>query len=257
MSGFAGFLGGVGRGMQFGLDMRQRKQDKADREEDRAMRREEMDLRRQEIDSPSTPPFFPGDGGRRRGRSVAGGSGRPYITGDPVAEDMEPHQRAFLNSIAGGESNGAYNVRYSPRGPVTFDGDEHPRIFEPGPHGPSSAAGRYQFTASTWDDEGGGAFTREMQDRRAYSLAQKRYRSTTGRDLDADLRARGLTDDMMDSLTPTWQAFGKNRPSHVATYNDSLRRYSPAPAPAAAPVARSVAPPAPQAWGTVRRLMAA
>lgn len=258
MSGFAGFLGGVGRGMQFGLDMRQRKQDKADREEDRAMRREEMDLRREALNRPGFVPgqIGPGDGGR----SIAGGSGggsAPFITGDPVATDMAPHQRAFLNAVAGGESGGAYNVRYTPQGGVNFEGfDQHPGIFEKGPHGPSSAAGRYQFVKSTWDDEGGGAFTPEAQDRRAWGLATKRYKATTGRDLDADLQARGLTDDMMDSLSPTWAAFGKNRPRHLATYNDSLSRYAPKPAAAApAPVARSVAPPAPESWGTIKKLI--
>ena len=55
---------------------------------------------------------------------------------------QEIRQR-FLNAIAGPESAGRYDVRYTPKGGATFSGyDTHPRIYEPGPKGPSSAAGR-------------------------------------------------------------------------------------------------------------------
>lgn len=159
-----------------------------------------------------------------------------WKTIDPVATDLSGTQRAFLNAIASPESGGDYNVRYGgENGPQQFEGFErHPGIFEKGPEGPSSAAGRYQFTKSTWDDMGGGAFTPEMQDRRAWDLAAKRYKGWSGRDLAGDLEARGLGADIMSALTPTWRGL-KNQKAATAAYDSSLARYNAAPAaPAAA-----------------------
>ena len=97
----------------------------------------------------------------RRNNSAGTSTGRAVRVNDPVADDLPPHARAFLNAISARESGGAYNVRYSPEGGATYDVEsgQHPRIFEKGPEGPSSAAGRYQFTATTWDDTGGGMAT--------------------------------------------------------------------------------------------------
>lgn len=151
--------------------------------------------------------------------------GQPYKTNDPVATDLPPQARAFLNAIAGGESAGQYNIRYTPKGGATFsDLSRHPGILEPGPHGKSSAAGRYQFTQTTWNRLGGGDFSPANQDRRAWQLAQQDYSARTGRNLLADLQAGGLTNSMLSALTPTWQAFKGNRGRHIATYNDSLQR---------------------------------
>ena len=164
--------------------------------------------------------------------TLSGSAGRdsfakPFKTNDPVAEDLAPHQKAFLNSISGGESGGSYNVRYTPRGPAYFnDLSRHPGIMEPGPHGKTSASGRYQFTKTTWDGMGGGDFSPANQDRRAWQLAQRDYGARTGRSLDADLQAGGLTPQIMQALTPTWQAFKGNRARHIATYRDSLGRFS-------------------------------
>lgn len=160
------------------------------------------------------------------GSSGSDKMGKGFRVGDPVAGDLPPHARAMLNAIAGGESGGRYDIRYTPSGGATFSGyDSHPGIMEPGPHGKSSAAGRYQFTKSTWNAMGGGAFSPEMQDRRAWELAQRDYRARTGGNLDADLRERGLTADMMKALAPTWQAFKGNHNRHAATYAESLTRY--------------------------------
>lgn len=152
---------------------------------------------------------------------------KPYRTADPAAADMAPHQRAFLNAIAGGESGGRYNIRYDGGAGTTFDDmSKHPAVFAPTKDGKkSSAAGRYQFTKTTWDALGGGEFSPEAQDRAAWRLATRDYKARTGRDLDADLQRNGLTDDIMGSLTPTWLALGKNRDRHSATYGDSLGRY--------------------------------
>jgi muramidase (phage lysozyme) len=164
--------------------------------------------------------------GLKEGRSVA--------YGDPVADDLQPHQKAFLNAVAAPESGGKYNVRYNGGTPATFTGDEHPNILVPTDTGEkSSAAGRYQFTGTTWDEYGGGKFDPASQDRRAWELAQDRYGTATGRPLDSDLRTKGLTPEMMQVLSPTWQGFKANPGLASDVYNDSLKRYAP-PAPQAA-----------------------
>lgn len=162
-----------------------------------------------------------------RWRSSPGGGGGSRMTvADPVSADMPGYQRAFLNAIALGESGGAYNVRYTPRGGATFeDTGQHPRIFEKGPHGPSSAAGRYQFTATTWDDMGGGEFTPQNQDRKAWELAVRDYGKRTGRDLSADLAKDGLTPQITKALAPTWAAFNSDAGRYINEYNNSYTRY--------------------------------
>lgn len=159
--------------------------------------------------APATPP------------RPAGGS-----LGDPQAKGLSLHQAALLNGIAVGESGGRYTVRYTPEGGADFQGfDDHPRLFAPGPHGPSSAAGRYQVTASTWDDLGGGDFSPAAQDRRALELARQRYGRATERDLDADLQAEGLSDRILDALAPTWAALGSGRERIRSVFDDTLARF--------------------------------
>lgn len=219
MSGFASFARGLAGGVMLGKD--------------RAAERRGTDFVPQDASAPAAPAAAPGG-------EAAGGD---WTLGDPVAEGLSPVQKAFLNSVAVGESGGAWDVRYSPKGAVKFSGDQHPRIFEEGPDGPSSAAGRYQFTATTWDDTGGGAFTRAAQDKRAWDLASKRYSAWSGRDLGADLEARGLGADVLSALTPTWTSF-KNQNRAIKAYNDSLARYSAGGG--AAPAVVSAAPAGPE-----------
>lgn len=247
MSGAAAFLTGFAGGIQ--------------RKQDNALRQDMLDTIAASRPAPITggpkgTDFIPqgGQGGgttpAQSGSTPAQGLHKPYATQDPVAEGLAPHQKAFLNAVAGGESDGRYDIRYTPKGGATFEGfDQHPGIFEEGPHGPSSAAGRYQFTKSTWDEMGGGRFDPSSQDQRAWTLAEKRYLAKTGRSLDADLQSSGLTNDMMGALTPTWQAFGKNQGRHIATYNDSLRRYGAAGGPVQTAAATETAKPAPRPQG--------
>ena len=107
---------------------------------------------------------------------------------------MDPILKRLLEAIAAPESGGRYNVRYTPKGGAEFSGyGQHPRIFEPGPAGPSSAAGKYQITATTYEDLGGGSFTPEAQDEMAARLAVRDYKARTNRDLVADLQSEGLS----------------------------------------------------------------
>jgi len=145
---------------------------------------------------------------------------------DPEASELPLHQKAFLNAISVPESSGRYDVRYTPSGGTRFqETGQHPGIFEPGPSGPSSAAGRYQFTISTWNNMGGGPFTRRNQDVRAWELAQKEYNRLMGRDLDTDLKEQGLTSYMAESLGGVWEGLKDSPLKAVQEYHSSLNRY--------------------------------
>lgn len=191
-------------------------------------------------------PIGGGMSGGASAGSSGGSGGAPMRSSDPVATDLAPHQRAFLNAISDGESGGKYNVRYTPGGGAEFsDLSRHPGIMERTADGKmSSAAGRYQFTKSTWNGLGGGDFSPENQDRRAWQLAQSDYKMRTGGDLDSDLQKGGLTPQIMKALQPTWTSFGANGSKHIDAYNNSLGRYSssgqPQNAPSPAPESKSI-----------------
>jgi muramidase (phage lysozyme) len=148
-----------------------------------------------------------GDGGG--GTAGAGGAGGGREVASMTADStLPPEARGLLDTIAGPESAGAYNIRYTPKGGATFDSyDTHPRIAEPGPQGPSTAAGRYQIVASTYDPlaekYGFKDFKPETQDQAAWHLAQDTYRQKTGGDLLADLQA-GKTQQVQSALSGQW-----------------------------------------------------
>ena len=133
---------------------------------------------------------------------------------DVVAAGLLPHERGMLNAIASPESGGRYNVRYdgSANGAEFDDFSQHPGIMVQRPDGRfSSAAGRYQFTLTTWKEVsrelGLTDFSPESQDRAALHLARKIYNRQAGpgeltfdqvlqsgnRDLIASMK-NGLTD---------------------------------------------------------------
>lgn len=146
------------------------------------------------------------------------GTVNPPTGEDVVAAGLDPVARTMLNIISGPESGGKYNVRYSPEGAKTFsDFSKHPEIFEAGPDGPSSAAGRYQFTATTWKDAVALAaaqgvvitdFSEEAQDRVGAIWLPHIYKKRSGgRDLYADL-ASGNFDTIANVrkvLVPEWR----------------------------------------------------
>lgn len=110
------------------------------------------------------------------------------------ARYISPQGRALLDTIAGPESAGKYNVIY---GGQTFDDySRHPGVFVPITSGPnagsrSSAAGRYQFLGDTWADVATrhnlADFSPANQDYGAYQYAKEQYAAQTGGDLDAVL----------------------------------------------------------------------
>jgi muramidase (phage lysozyme) len=178
---------------------------------------------------------------------------------NPVAQGLHPHEVALLNAIAARESAGRYDVRFSPRGPQRFQGfDQHPGIYEQGPAGPSSAAGRYQFVKKTWDGlpaevRGDGTFSPENQDRAALWLARRDYRARTGQDLDQVLQTDGFTQSVAQTLKPTWAGLGGGFQKIDTAYRDGVNNPT-AGLLAAAPAQQTPAMPAPQAPDKMKQL---
>jgi muramidase (phage lysozyme) len=178
-----------------------------------------------------------------------GASPTALASADPVAPGLAPYQKAFLNTLAGGESGGKYNIRYdgTPTGAPIADLSQHPNVLVPTSGGQkSSAAGRYMFTGSTWNDTGGGDFSPANQDTRAWALAADRYKQNTGGDLATDLQKGGMTPGIMNALGSTWTSLNTNRPQRISDYNASMARYGAQPA-----VTPAAAPAQPPAFGSV------
>jgi muramidase (phage lysozyme) len=167
---------------------------------------------------------FPNQVGSEATSGIIDSNGRVIST---ASINMSPQERALLDTIAHGESPN-YNTIVD--GATFGDFSDHPRQFGT-VHTDSTAAGRYQFTKTTWDgtvaeynkrypDNKITDFSPENQDRAALYLAQKDYRSRTGRDLQADLNSppenfgellkAGLGGGPFAGRKPsdtTWQAF--------------------------------------------------
>lgn len=157
------------------------------------------------------------------GGTVAGRlqtSGGVVRSDGPVAAGLSPTATGFLQALSGPESNGEYNVLFSPRGRRHFsDFSQHPNdpaIIESGPNAgrTSSAAGRYQFLKSTWDtvaaQYGFEDFSPENQDRAAWLHANDVYASLTGKNLAVVLQSGNFAAiaEARRLLTGTWEGLG-------------------------------------------------
>jgi muramidase (phage lysozyme) len=128
--------------------------------------------------------------------------------------------RALLDHIAGPESGGRYDVRY---GGKWFQGyGDHPRVAEPITSGPdagnvSTATGRYQFIAPTWDAQkqklGLADFSPANQDAAAWDLAQTEYKTKTGKDLLGVLKSgdQAAIADVPRQLSGQWSSLPGGR----------------------------------------------
>ncbi|WP_117195125.1 glycoside hydrolase family 24 protein [Rhizobium terrae] len=163
-------------------------------------------------------------------------SSSPVAYGD---NGLPPYATALLETIAGPESNGNYDVIYG--GSRFRDYSDHPRQAIPIRSGPnvgktSSAAGKYQFIGSTWDDQakklGLTDFSPASQDEAAWNLARETYHRKTGQDLDTVLQSDDpeAIANVGRVLNTTWTSLpggieaGTNTSRFVSAYNANLER---------------------------------
>ena len=154
---------------------------------------------------------------------------------DTVIDTSLPTEvKAFLDTIAMYESpdydvivgQGMYGA------PARFtDYSQHPNVIGMRTvEGPSTAAGRYQFVFSTWQDlqrQYPGQFkdfSPATQDRAAWRYAQDVYKQRTGKDLFEALRS-GNIKDVQQRLRKIWIGFGLDK-DVAGTYAKALKRYN-------------------------------
>lgn len=149
-------------------------------------------------------------------------------SGGIASTDMDNVQRGFLDTLAGPESGGHYDIK---NGGSSFDDfSKFPEGIGPG--GTSSAAGRYQITKGTWDELQKkypgvlGDFSPKNQDAAAWLLARDRYSTeTNGGDLEDDLRS-GKTAKVASALKNTWPSLpgGSQSGQTQQNFDNAIRR---------------------------------
>jgi len=189
------------------------------------------------------------------GATPSSGS-EPAVSSITADATLPREARALLDSIAGPESSGAYNIRYDGGPGATFDDfSAHPQVKVPITSGPykgqtSDAAGRYQFLSSTFNpiaqEKGLQDFSPVSQDQAAWTLAQQTYQDKTGRPLLDDLH-EGRTQDVASALGGQWPTIGKA----MKSYQANLAKYSPDSGAATGQEADSSLPPVPDFTGAM------
>ena len=172
------------------------------------------------LDEAAYPGTVPG-ALKREGRVVKS------ATMQPVAAGLPAPANAFLSMLLEKESDGEYNVMYSPQGGGRryFDSfAKHPNlkaIITEGPEKgrPSTAAGGYGFLYNTWqevvEDLRVEDFSPENQDRGAWYIAKKRYAQLTdGQNLEVVFRSGNpvAIEKARKLLLPTWPSLAKFTP---------------------------------------------
>lgn len=159
--------------------------------------------------------------------------------------------KAWLDTIAGPESAGAYDTLYG--GTKFADFSDHPGANIPIISGPnkgktSSAAGKYQFLAPTWEEQQAKLklpdFSPASQDAAAWNLAQETYKAKTGKDLRQALESAddaGIV-EIARLLSGTWTSLpggieqGIDDQGFVSKYRQNLQSGQGQPATARQPV---------------------
>lgn len=157
-----------------------------------------------------------------------------------MSSDIPPEGQKLLNAISRTESGGAYNAivgsgKYG--APATFsDYSDHPRIKgvgltkaggewlhvnDPRQRDFSTAAGKYQITARTWDALRARYpdltdFSPKNQDKAAWYLAQEDYKRRTGNDLTQDLKDSSKAGSIGQALSATWTSLPGGMESQVS-----------------------------------------
>lgn len=170
-------------------------------------------------------------------RSELFGAAPKKVNKKPTMQ-FAPEQEALLDAIADKESTG-YDVIVGPNGFRFDDFSDHPRrVGVVTPLGPSTAAGMYQFTASTWDEVNQVLrlpdFGPDSQRTAALYYAQTRYKDLTGgRDIYEDISA-GRLERIQQVLggsggATVWQGlqgdteFANRYKSHLKRYQDQVK----------------------------------
>ncbi len=175
----------------------------------------------------STSSKAAGSGGVSQSKTSGGTDARPEPSNTLAsAKEIPPEGRALLDAIAVKESGGRYDVivgmgkeqglteedkaanrnKGYDKAPITFtDFSKHPGVRGMRTQsGPSTAAGRYQFTETTWNDlkkrhSDLTDFSPENQDKAGWYLIQERYKGDVLKDL-----KEGKIADIGRQLNRTW-----------------------------------------------------
>ncbi|WP_316172969.1 glycoside hydrolase family protein [Bradyrhizobium sp. SZCCHNRI2049] len=136
-----------------------------------------------------------------------------------IQSSVTPEGAALLRTITRSEANTRNPYGLIVGGQTFSNYGDHPRVVGVvTKNGPSTAAGAYQFTKTTWDEvvsrygadfvkgpNGKVPFTPENQDRMAWYLAQDRYaRLTGGRSLQTDLQSPVEHQRILNVLSNEW-----------------------------------------------------
>lgn len=159
--------------------------------------------------APGVAPGAAGSKTRRTGVYNTAGVAPATSTVDTT---LPPEARGLLDTISTAEGAGYQSLVGQGRNNASIGSlDQHPNtvglVTE---RGPSTAAGRYQITGTTWKrmaaKMGVKDFSEESQDKVAWQLAQEDYKRRTGRDLLPDLKSDDpkVRANIGSVLSPTW-----------------------------------------------------
>lgn len=169
----------------------------------------------EQVNQSDTPQDIPESAVPEIGKTVTPDTNEQPLVSSVADTTLPPEAVSLLNYLAGPESRGDYTLivgegKEIPGTPANFqDFADHPRIVGMRTiDGPSTAAGRYMITATTWDEirkkvPGLGDFSPANQDKAAWFLAQQDYRKRTNRNLLDDLRS-GEYRFIKTGLQKTW-----------------------------------------------------
>jgi muramidase (phage lysozyme) len=162
----------------------------------------------------------------------------PTNPGQTGPVDADTRRRAFLATVAKGESPGGPDAyRYMLGGGKFDDFSKHPGQTNTANGLTSTAAGKYQFLKSTWDEQsakyGYKDFSPETQDLAAWNYAKEMYKLKAGRDLETDLASTDpkVLNSISSALGQTWTSLpGGTQPNSnwkgqdfASVYNENIK----------------------------------